>query len=98
MDWLGIGPDDQIGVARRLVGIGDAREVLDLSSERALVESFDVALDQRLETWIHEHLDERDALRPRELADFLARVFVRRDGRRDNEDTVLGQQPRDEAN
>ena len=41
-----VGIDDDIGVFRRFIGVGDAGEVGDLAAQRFLIEPFDIAARQ----------------------------------------------------
>src|SRR5450432_1518912 len=72
-----------------------SRSSLDLSRERASVESLHVAFADRLERCAHEHLDKRMlsfARQPRELG---TRLRIRRDRRNEHEYAMLREQPRD---
>ena len=53
-----LGIEHELGVERRLVRIGDARELLDLAREGLLVEALHVALGADLDRGLDEHLDE----------------------------------------
>src|SRR5438445_5070086 len=60
-DRLDVGSHDDVGMDRRLVRIGHTGEVLDIPGERLPVEPLDVAIDERLQAGIEEHLDEGEA-------------------------------------
>ena len=63
--------EDHVGRLRRLVGLVDAGEILDLAGERALVQALRVARDDGLERRLDENLDElarRDEIRARAAA------------------------------
>src|SRR3954464_2717903 len=85
---------DDLGILRRLVGIGDTGELLDLALERLLVETLDVALGASFDRSLDVDLDEA-------LADLLARLVAdlpvggNRGG--DHRDSVARQQVGDEG-
>ena len=89
-----VGLDVQLGGGRRLVRVGDARELRDLARERLLVEALHVALGAHLEGRVDEYLDKVLA----DVApDLVADLLERRDGRDDDPDPVAGQKVGHEA-
>src|SRR6266511_3704861 len=71
--------DTQVRIRRRLIRIGDARELCDLTCEGLCVETLDVALRARLDRGVHVQLDEGAELLDH-LARLLPRLLVRRNG------------------
>src|SRR5918997_7055853 len=88
-----VGLEDEVGGGGRLVGVGDAGELLDLPGESLLVEALDVPLGANLERGIDEDLDEVDDPAPH----LIARLLVGRDGADDNTNPVASEQVRHEA-
>ena len=78
---LAIRSHDDVGRHRRLVGIGNPGEVLDLSATRLLVESLDVSLLAHRQRAVDIHFKEAAD----ELARALPRPAVRRDRGRDRD-------------
>src|SRR5688500_11536516 len=90
---LRLGVDDQLGVLRLLIRIGDARELLDLALEGLLVQALDVTLGARLDRRLDVHLDEAVAHHRARLAADLA---IGRDRGGDHADAVARQEVGDE--
>src|SRR5215208_7560716 len=89
-----VGLDGELGVLRRLVGVRDAGELLDLAGARLGVKALDVALLADLERGLGVDLDEPLAhLVPCLVAD----VAVGRDRSGDNRDAVAREQVGDEG-
>src|SRR5512132_2443894 len=86
-----LGVDPQLRLARLLVGIRDARELLDLAPKRLLVEALDVAARALLDRCRHIDLHERTVLFD-QLAHMAPRFLVRRD-RRDEHRPAVTRQP-----
>src|SRR5215207_2778905 len=84
-----IGLDVELGGARRLVGIRDAGELLDLTRKSPLVEALHVALGTHLQGCVHIDLDE---VLPYRAPDLVAHLLKRRDGRHYDPDPVSGQE------
>ena len=57
VDGLAIRAHHDIGIERRLIGIGDAREVPYFTRQRTLVEAFDIARRQHFDGAIDMHFD-----------------------------------------
>src|SRR5215204_2510 len=75
-----IGLEDEVGGVRRLVGVGDAGELLYLPCEGFLVEALDIPLCAHLQRSIDEDLNEVYDPAPH----LVPRLFVRRDGADDH--------------
>ena len=76
-----LGADVHVGARRRLVGVADAGELLDLAGEGLRVEALHVAAGALLDRGVDEHLDEGA-----ELLDQAARRGARLDVGRDRRD------------
>ena len=90
---LVLGLDHQLGVLRRLVGVGDAGELLDLAGAGLRVEALDVALLADLDRGLDVGLDEAAV---HHLARLVADLAVGRDRGGDHRHAVAGQQVGDE--
>src|SRR5581483_9075801 len=93
LDALLLRVDDDFGVQRFFVGVGDAGEVLDLAAEGLLIEALDVAPLQLLDAALGVDLDEVAD----ESAVLVADIAVGRDRGRDDGDAVAGEEVGDEA-
>src|ERR671916_594775 len=89
-----VGLDVELGGGRRLVGVGDAGELRDLTGEGLFVEALDVALGAGLYGRVHEDLDK---VLPYRAPHLVARLLERRDGRDYHPDPVAREQLGDEA-
>src|SRR5215211_6406976 len=90
---LALGVDHQLRLLGRLVGVGDARELLDLTGAGLGVEALDVALLADLDRGLDVRLDEAAV---HNLPRLVADLAVGRDGGRDDRHAVAGEQVRDE--
>src|ERR687898_857017 len=88
-----IGLEDEVGGVRRLVGVGDAGELLYLPCESLLVEALDIPLCAHLQWSIDEDLHEVYDPAPH----LVPRLFVGRDGADDNTHPVARKQVRHKA-
>src|ERR687898_1285502 len=88
-----IGLEDEVGGVRRLVGVGDAGELLYLPGESLFVEALDVPLCAHLQWSIDEDLDEVYDPAPH----LVPRLLVRRDGADDHTNPVAREQVRHKA-
>ena len=87
------GVDHDLRVHGRLVWVGNAGKVLDLSRQSPLVEPLDVPLNQDIQRAVHEDLEEvRDA-----VVEFIPHRAVRGDGRRDGNHSIARKQFTDKA-
>ena len=57
LDALASGMHHYVSRERRLVGIGDAGEVIDLARQCALVQPFHIAIDKNVNRALDEYLD-----------------------------------------
>src|SRR5919108_3319612 len=91
---LGFGVDHQLRIRRRLVGVGDAGELLDLPGPGLRIEALDVAPLALLHRGLDVRLDEAAVhLRSRLVPD----LAIRRDRSRDHGNLVARQQIGDES-
>ena len=88
--------DADLGARRRLIGVGHAGELLDLTAERLLVETLDVPARALLDGRVDEHLDKRAVLLDHRARP-VARLRVRRDRRHDHCGSVAREPRRDPA-
>src|SRR5215204_3920224 len=87
------GLEDEVGRVRRLVGVRDAGELLDLPGESLLVKALDVPLGAYFERGVDEDLDEVYDPAPH----LVPRLFVRRDGANDHAYPIARKQVRHKA-
>jgi hypothetical protein len=99
-DWnrFPVGLDDKVRIGGRFVGIGNSGEERNFSGEGTLVQSLDVAVDQRIQLCFEIDLDEVDVVARGHPANFISGFGVGRNRRRNDEHLVACEQARDKAN
>src|SRR4029453_3252986 len=91
-----LGVDPQLRLARLLVGVRHAGELLELSGEGLFVQALHIAPGALLDRGGHVHLHERPLL-PDQFARMAPRFLVRRDRRDEHRRAVAGQPRGDPA-